>query len=133
MTGDLDGDDSGGELREPEEVHPGPAARELLEALDHRRQGNGDRKGGQREVEPGKPECREAERKPEEPGDEAGDRDRPDVLHPAAYTEQPFLPELRVSGHEERSRVSPDRHERAVAERDLPGVPGQDVEAEERD
>ena len=51
---------------------------------------------------------------PSDPGDEAGDRDRPEVA-PA------------VVDDEDRRRVGADAHERAVAERDLAGEAGEDV------
>ncbi len=126
---DVDVRDRAGELGRPEELDPLSAARELLEALHRRRHGDGDREGGEGEVETGEAQRREAEREPDEPGDEAGDRKRPEILHPAR--DRPA--ELLVAGHEDRGRVPADRHERAVAERDLARVPGEDVEAEERD
>ncbi len=59
----------------------------------------------------------EAEREPDHAGDDAGERDRPEVA-PA------------VVDDEDRRRVRADPHEGAVAERDLPGEAGEDVEAE---
>ncbi len=117
------------QLGEAEELDSRSTARELLEALQGRRQRNGNREGREREVEAGEPERGQPEGEPEEPRDEPSDRERPHVLH--AARDRPA--ELLVPGHQNRRRVSADRHERAVAERDLPRVAGEDVQAEERD
>ena len=130
LTEDLDGDDARGQLRKAEEVDARAAARELLEALDDRRHRDCDRERREREVEPREPKRGDPERKADEAGDETRDRNRPDVLHPSADPEQPLL---LVPRHEESGRVAADRHEGAVAERDLAGVAGEHVEPEERD
>src|SRR5262249_25524816 len=62
----------------------------------------------------------DAEREPDEPGHEPRDRQSPQVA-PA------------VIDDEDRRRVGADPHERPVAERDLAGVPGEEVQPEQCD
>ena len=57
-------------------------------------------------------------------GDDARQRDRPEVADLVA---------VDPVHAENRRRVAPDRHERALRERDLPAVAGEDREPEQRD
>ena len=92
----------------------------MVELLQHRREGDREREGGQGEVEPGEPQGGDAEEEPAPARDQPGQRDRPQVA------------DVVMADHD-RGRVAADRHERSVAERDLARVPGQDVQAEDRD
>ncbi len=107
------------QLGDPEEVDPTAAAREVLEALENRGHRDRDRERCQREIEAREAGGREPEENARCPGDEDRDRDRDDVLDP-------------VIGHQDRGGVPTDRHEGAVAERDLPRVAGQDVQPRQR-
>src|SRR6185437_156140 len=71
-------------------------------------------------IEAAEPERGKAEQKAGDEADDAGDRNRRPIRDA----------ELR---HKDRGSVPADREERAVAERDLPVEPGQNVEAKKRD
>ena len=103
LTEDRDRRQRRGQLGRPEQVDAAPAAGEALEPLDHGGHRHRDGERREREVEAREPQRRDAEEEADDAGDERRDRDRPDVLD-------------AVVGHQDRRRVAPDRHERAVAE-----------------
>ncbi len=89
----------------------------VLQQLRHR---HAEREGGQREVVAFEPQRRQPEQEADDEAHGAGDRHRRPVRHAEPV-------------HQDRRDVGADRVERAVAERDLAVVAGQDVEAEQRD
>ena len=116
--------------REPErrlgevEDLAGRSAEEMVELLRQLRERHRDAEGDQREIEAGEAERRQADEQPGGAGDHAGDGDRPEI--PDLMPVDPV--------HAENCRgVAADRHERAVAERDLAAVAGEDRQAEKRD
>ena len=74
----------------------------------------------EREIEPREPQRGNGEQQPGDAGDDAGERDRRPVR------------EARLR-REDGGRVAADGHERAVPERDLARVAGEDVEAADGD
>jgi len=103
-----------------EERDAGRPAGEMVELLQHGRERDRDPEGRKREVEAGEAQGRHPGEEANATGDRRGDRDRPDVAH-------------AVVAHQDRRRVRADRHERAVAERDLPAVARQHIEPEDRE
>ena len=69
---------------------------------------------------PGEPQRRQADQEADDAGGDPGERDRPDVAPVLVHRER-------------RGRVAADRHQRAVAERDLARVAGEDVQPDDRD
>ena len=126
---DGDSREAARQLRLSEEVDPRAAAREVREALDRGRHRDRDREGREGQVETGEPQGGKTEGETDEARDDPRDRNRPEVLDPAADR----AAELLVPDHEDRGRVAADRHERSVPERDLTRIPREDVQAEERD
>ena len=122
--------DRAGELGDAEELDARAAARELLEALHGGRHRHRDREGREREVET---------RRDAAPGSRTRARRDRRRAPRSGSVQTSFIPpddraaELLVARHEDRRRVAADRHERAVAERDLARVAREDVETEERD
>ena len=92
----------------------------VVDLLDDGGERDRDRERGEREVGAAKPQSRDAEQEPDDPRDQARERQRPHVLD-------------AVVGDQDRGRVAADRHEGAVAEGDLAGVAGEDVQAEHGD
>ena len=79
-----------------------------------------ERERAQREVRAVQAQRRQPEQEARQAGDRGGDGNRP-----------PHAP--AVVEHEVRGRVAADAHERALTERDLPRVAGDDVQAQEGD
>src|SRR5436190_1894363 len=88
---------------------------ESLEALEQTDERERDRERCECEVRTGEPRRRDAEREADGSGDETAERDRPEVA--------PV-----VVDDEDRRRIGTEPHERTVAERDLPGEAGEQVE-----
>ena len=97
------------------------AAEELRELQRQLRHGDREREGREREVDAGEAERRQ----PDEQAADEADRRTPSASSAI---------EVRVVvARHDRGRVAADGHEGAVADRDLARVPGEDVEAEDRD
>jgi hypothetical protein len=92
----------------------------VREPLQQPDEGERDREGRECEVRACEARRDQPECEPERPGDDAGDRNRPEIA-PA------------VVDDEDRRRVRADADERAVTERDLAREAGQDVQPEESD
>src|SRR4051812_11804322 len=108
------------ERRRLEEAQALAAARQARELLQQRGHRHREREGGEREIEPREPQCGDPDQEADDSGCDPGERNRPDVAP--------------VLVHDERGgRVAADRHQRAVAERDLAGIAGQEVEPDDRD
>jgi hypothetical protein len=104
-------------LEKPQALAAAGQARELPEERGHRHR---EREGREGEVEPGEPERGQPDQEADHASGDPGQRDRPDVA--------PVL--MHDQG---RGRVRADRHQRAVAERDLAGVTGEQVQPDDRD
>ena len=85
-----------------------------------RRHRDREREGGERQVEAREAQGRQADDEADDAGGDAGQRDRPDVAPVLVHDQR-------------RRRVPADRHQRPVAERDLPRVAGEQVEPDDRD
>jgi hypothetical protein len=90
--------------------------RSLDEAWSHDSEGE----GGEREVQRRKAKGRDTEQETDGAGEQAGYRDRHQVVDV-------------VAGDENGGGVGAKGHEGSMAERDLPAVPDKDVEAHDRD
>ena len=104
-------------LEQPQALAASCQPGELLQQRGHR-----DREGerGEREVDAREPQRRQADQEADDAGGDPGQRDRPDVAPVLVHRER-------------RGRVAADRHQRAVAERDLARVAGEDVQPDDRD
>ena len=98
------------------------AAGPMLDALvfEDLRGRDRQRKGREREIEPLQPQRRQAEQEAGAQADQAGRGDRRPIGQVPAI-------------HHDRGGIGADREERAMAERNLPVVAGEDVETEQRD
>ena len=131
MIGIVTGSIDAGQAGQAEHVDAAATPGEFVELPHHSGRRHGDRERGEREIDAGEAESRKTEEEARKPGHEPGDRDRPDVRHVAREGVRPELQPLVRD--EDRGRVTPDQHEGPVPERDLPGDPREQVEAEQGD
>ena len=118
---------------ELEEVDPAAPTREVGELLHDRRRRDRDCERREREVEPGRRSAGKPKRKPTIPAT----RPATGIVQMSRMSPVNWCPEKLerrfLVRHQDRSRIAADEHERAVAERDLAGDPGQQVEPQQRD
>src|SRR5438034_6155969 len=93
---------------------------QVLGALDKARRYDGEREGGQREVQRRESERGNAQEEADQPREQARDWNRQQVVDVVAV-------------NQDRGRVRADRHEGAVAKGDLPAVADQQVQAHDHD
>ena len=103
-----------------EEVDSLAAAGQAGEPLQDRGHRDRERERGEGEIKAREPPRGQTEREPGRHCHQPGERDRPEVAKTV------------VCG-QDRGRVGPDRHQRAVAEGDLPRVASHQVEPDNRD